>query len=736
MFRALARILGKLLFVLFTLCVIGVLSLAVFAHTFLRYANTQIIESGRADIDLAGMPVNLSSTVWCYDKNAEEYVQWVKLETSENRTWVNIENVPEDFQHAFVAIEDQRFYQHSGVDWKRTAAAGLSLVQGKRVFGGSTITQQLLKNLTSENQVTIKRKLIEICRALQLEKHYSKDQILEWYMNIIYFGRNCYGIAEAANYYFGKDVDELSVSEMCSIVAITNNPSLYDPYNRYEKNQGRKDVILMKMHELGYLSDARYRRAQDEEVVFSAVRRESASAAPVYPYYVDAVIDDVIACFQEQFQVPYKQASSMLYYGGYNIYACVDMDVQRKMDEVYQDPKNVPIANGKPLQSSMIVLDPKNGYILGMEGGLGEKTVARGLNWASGNLARRPCGSSIKPLTVYGPAIESSLVTPDTRFLDSGDIKLSGSSWLPKNDSLRHYGVVSVRYGLVHSLNTIAAQVLDRVGPSCAYAYAEALGLGLDPNDEAYAPMAVGQLSVGTTVRELAGAYSVFPNMGSRVLPRMFSRIEDSTGSIVYENAIDYREIFSDKTAYWVTDMLSDAVRGGTGYEARLDNMPCAGKTGTTENKRDRWFAGYTPYYVGAVWCGFETPARIEMSSNPAAVLWKKVMVSVHDGLEPVSFSKPDDVRLAPVPGYSVKASYTIVGVCANSDGSETEVYRGAATVQYNGDPFFARAPEIDGYVLDVSRSYAKVSMSSVPEAPVTFYYVPVLETTDELALE
>ena len=638
-----------------TLLLIGILTGTMLADLFFHYIKTDIWESEEVRIDLSRMPVNLSSKLYYLDKDTGEYKEWVTLVNNENRVWVSIEDIPVDFQHAFVAIEDQRFYTHHGVDWKRTIAAALNIFTGNRIFGGSTITQQLIKNLTEDNEVTIRRKIVEICRALKLEQRYDKEEILEWYMNIIYFGRGQYGIASAAKYYFGKDVSDLSLSEMCSIAGITNNPSRYDPYVFPQNNEDRRDLILDKMLELEYIDEEQLAQAKAEEFTFLSRDSASAAKAEVYPYYVDTVIEDVLDYFQSAYGVSEAQATSMLYYGGYHIYTCVDMEIQKKMDSVYQDLDKIPkTKDGKQLQSSMVVMDPYTGDIVGIEGGVGEKTVARGLNWACSSLGRRPPGSSIKPIAVYGPALDGGLITPDTVFLDAPDIQLKGTDWFPKNDDWKNRGPITIRSGIISSLNTVAAQVIDILSPARSYIFlTNTLHMSLEESDQDYAPLAAGQLTVGTTAREMASAYTIFPNQGTYTQGRTFSKIFKNDWTLLYDNQPVSNYAISEKSAYWMTDMLEDAVAYGTGSGARLNGMHCAGKTGTTSDNKDRWFVGYTPYYVGAVWCGYETPKKISVSGNPSAKLWKSVMELIHEDLEDTPFPVPDDTYLESVPGYS-----------------------------------------------------------------------------------
>ncbi|MDE7245933.1 MAG: transglycosylase domain-containing protein [Oscillospiraceae bacterium] len=646
------KVIKGLFLTVFTVLVIGIITAALFLKIFLTYIQDDLMASKSVIVDLGAMPVNLSSTIYYKSPETGEYVEWYTLANTENRFWIDGKDIPKRFKEAFIAIEDERFLEHNGVDWKRTLAATASSLSGQSVFGGSTITQQLIKNLTGENQVTVKRKITEICRALKLEENYSKDEILEWYMNVIFFGRKQYGIGSAAMHYFNKEVQDLSLAQICSIVAITNNPSKYDPYNYPGNNKNRQETILQKMLERGYIGEAEYRQAVQEEIVFSEHTEQQELGTEAYPYYVDAVVEDVISFFQESAGITRDQATTMLYYGGYQIYSCVDMDIQEKMDSVYQNPDNIPkTRDGRTLESSMVVIDPYTGDIVGMEGGVGPKTVARGLNWATSKLGRRPPGSSIKPIAVYGPAMDQGLITPNTYYLDSKDIQLKGTSWYPLNYSRRNYGTVTIRYSIAQSLNTVSAQVLDKLTPQASYQFlTQTLHMNLEEADCDYAPLAAGQLTIGTTTREMASAFTIFPTGGTFRQGRTFSHIYDHTGeNLVYENPPVTEQAVSDKTAYWMTDMLQDVVQSGTGTAARMGSMPVAGKTGTTTDDKDRWFVGFTPYYVGAVWTGHSKPAVVRASGNPAITVWKQVMNLIHEDLEPKKFPVPDDISLPKV---------------------------------------------------------------------------------------
>ena len=275
-----------------------------------------------------------------------------------------------------------------------------------------------------------------------------------------------------------------------------------------------------------------------------------------------------------------------------------------------------------------------------------------GMNRATSRIARRPAGSSIKPIAVYAPAMDLGLITPDTRFEDEADIVLAGKpNWLPYNDDRKNRGVVTIRQAVVSSLNVISAQVLDMMGPQTSYDFlTQKLNVtSLEEADCDYAPLALGQLTTGITVREMAAAYCIFPNKGIYTEPRTFTKICDSDGKVIYENKTDSHAAISETTAYWMTDILQNAVNSGTGTEARIKGMSVAGKTGTTTSKKDRWFCGFTPYYTAAVWTGYDKPEKINVSGNPAAQLWKKVMSSIHEGLEDTGFTKPSDCKVSVV---------------------------------------------------------------------------------------
>ncbi len=613
----------------------------IFACVFAYYVKTCLTPN--LDLSLEDFKLNESSTIW-YQDGGGEWRELVNLSGEEHRVWVNYEDIPWYMEKAVVAIEDKRFYEHKGVDWYRTFGAFIEMFARMQTsYGGSTITQQLIKNLTGADEVTIQRKLTEIFGALELEKKYDKREIMEWYLNAVYFGEGCWGVQKAAQTYFGKNVSDLTMAESAAIVGITNLPTYYDPFYNEENNKQRQETILREMYEQGYIDYAQYQQAVNEQLVFTRSPGE-VYTQEIMSYYTEMVIDDVTNDLMKLKGIGRDTARTLLYNGGYQIYCCLDTGVQAAIDAVYTDLNMIPYTGGQQqLQSSIVVMDPYDGRILGISGGVGEKTINFGLNRATGTY--RSPGSSIKPIASYGPAVDLGLITPDTLVMDSQNISLRGTSWFPQNDGGQTFGLVSIFSALQYSLNTVAAQIVDKLpmGPQTSYDYLTSrLGVtSLVPADCDYAPMALGQLTNGISVKEMCQAYCAFVNDGVFTYGRSYSMVTDSDGDIVIDNVPNTVQAFKPNTAYTMTYMMQNGVENGTGSEAALWSMPVAGKTGTSGDYKDRWFVGCTPYYVAAVWTGFDIPEVIHIGGNPAAQLWRKVMAPVHEGLEYQAFPYP-----------------------------------------------------------------------------------------------
>ena len=573
------------------------------ACVFAFYVKTCLTED--IDVSLSDYQLSESSIIYC-ETSAGEYKELATLHGSENRIWVDLEDIPDYLVKALVAIEDHRFYEHKGVDWYRTVGAMFTMLTGgDDSFGGSTITQQLIKNLTGNKEVTVQRKLIEIFQALEFEKKYDKDEIIEWYLNAVYFGEGCDGIYTAAQKYFGKEPSQLTLAESASIVGIVNLPTYYSPFYSEENNKERQETVLRRMYELGYISYDEYEEAKNEQLVFTRSDNEVADQE-IYSYYVEAVIKDVTEDLMEQKGISQDTARQLLYNGGYRVYSCLDPYIQECVDNVYLDVENFPKpyrANDQQLQSAMVIMDPYTGEVVAMSGGVGEKTGNLVLNRATDAL--RAPGSSFKPLAVYAPAIELGLITPSTLVNDAPreEVEMSQNQWYPNNSDFKYRGIIDIATGVRLSLNTVAAQVLDKLGLDASTNFLKnKLGItSLVPDDYNYASLALGELTNGISVLEMAQAYCTFDNSGIFTEARTYSRVTDAAGNIVLDNQPKTHVAMKSSTATNITSLLFSAANYGTGSESIFSGQAIAGKTGSAEGSQDgqdvthAWFVGYAP---------------------------------------------------------------------------------------------------------------------------------------------
>ena len=641
--RTVGSTIGGVFKVLGTILLIFILSALLFGCIFAYYVKSTITPN--INISLDDFSVKQSSSI-LYEASPDNWQQLIELSGSEKRIWVDYNDIPQYMEQAVISIEDKRFYTHKGVDWYRSVGAFFNMFLGMRNdFGGSTITQQLIKNLTKQDDVTVQRKLLEIFQALELEKKYDKQDIMQWYLNVVYYGEGSYGVQAAAQTYFGKDIQDLDLAECAAIAGITNLPTYYDPFYSLANNKERQEIILHEMYKQGYITKEECDAAIAEELQF--VRGEEYTyTQETYTYYEETVIADVIRDLMEEKGINEIAAKQLVYNGGYQIYCCMKPDIQQKVDSIYQNldalPKSYSNPTGQQLQSGIVVMDPHTGEVVALEGGTGSKTINFGLNRAVDT--KRPAGSSFKPVAIYGPATEYGIITPSTLVLDEPDQTLKGTSWFPANSGNSYYGVVTIAEALKRSLNTVSAQILDKLTPRASYDFlTQKLGFtSLIQADCDYAPLSLGQLTNGVTVREMAQAFSAFDNEGVFTYARTYTKVTDSNGNIVLDNTPNTIQAFSANTAHIMSYMLKGAVDGGTGSEARLGNMPVAGKTGTTTDSRDRWFVRYTPYYCAAVWTGYDTPAVMNFSGNPASQIWHSVMASISEGQEYQEFPEAE----------------------------------------------------------------------------------------------
>lgn len=641
---------GKVIGTIFLVCFLGALIFfCIFAVYVKNYLTPQL------DFDYESFTLNQTSVIYYEDRSTGEQKVLQSLYGSENRIWASFDELPDDLVFATVALEDKRFYKHHGVDWYRTCSAFVNMFIGMRdTFGGSTLTQQLIKNTTKEEESTVRRKLVEIFRALEFEKEYDKDEIMEMYLNTIYFGESSYGVYSASLTYFGKEVSQLSLAECASLISITNNPSIYDPYINPEKNKERQEAALWAMLEQGYITREEYEEAKAEELVFQR-GSASESSSTVYSYFVDQVIRDVVNDLVEATGYSSNVVTQMVNSGGYSIYSTVDVDIQSAMEEVFYDLSSLPASVGtyQQLQAGMVIIDNTTGDVVAMCGGLGEKEGSLTLNRAAQSY--RSPGSCIKPLAVYGPALDLGLITPATVY-DDTPLTYDGEPW-PKNYDRTYRGLMTVTEAMAISNNTIPAKIVQQLTPQYCFDYlTNKLGFDLVAarevssgtlSDINIAPMALGGLTNGVTVKQMAEAYEAIANSGVYREARTYTKVVDSHGNVILDNAQDSNVAMKEKTSYYLTDMMEAVVTEGTGTDAALSNVPVAGKTGTTTNDYDRWFCGYTPYYCAAVWTGYDSQEEIileDQSINPAIALWQKVMEKAHEGLSTKDFYQPSSV--------------------------------------------------------------------------------------------
>lgn len=655
-------------FVLLTLFLVGLTTGAICCCALAYYVNSYI--KPEAKLDISSLSMKFNSEIYytnTYGKN--KVLQTLKSE--EDREWVSMESIPEELKQAFVAIEDKRFYEHNGVDWKRTAGAALNWILPTGAgYGGSTITQQLIKNMTSDDDYSVKRKLTEIVRAITLEEQLDKDTILELYMNIIYFGENSYGVQTASRTYFGKNVSKLDLAQCAMIAGLTQNPSANDPYKHPEAAKERQEAVLGQMYEQGYISESEYKDAVAEELEYKRSSKKTKEGS-VYSYFTDTVIRDVVNDLQKEKGFSQEYAQALVSNGGLQIYSTMDLQVQKTLENVYENDANFPTIyddDGVPLQSAMVVLDPTNGNILGIVGGRGKKTESLVLNRAT-QTTRAP-GSSIKPLSTYAPAIDAGLITPYSTVTDMPVFKYQGKAW-PKNENLTYAGQTTIMDGVAQSTNTVAVQVLKMLTTDSSFDFlTEKLGFNtlLADDDNGYAQLALGGLTEGVTVRQMAQGYTALANYGKLSEAKSYSKVLDANGNVILNHEDDEPEQVFDRgktTAYYMNAMLTNAVENGTGKLAKIEGIDVAGKTGTTTDNKDRWFAGYTPYYVGVCWVGFDSGEGLpSLNPNPAVQLWSTVMNRLHEDKDSKSFKSSSSF---------VKAEYCADSGMAPSDACKSD---------------------------------------------------------------
>ena len=586
--------------------------------------------------NLSNLKLNYTTFIYVNGDNddSSKPVQYKSLYGGENRIWVDYDKIPKAMRNAIVAIEDKRFWEHNGVDWKRTvgAAANLFGVGGKNsIYGGSTITQQLIKNLTGENEDSITRKVKEIFRALNLEKKYSKEEILTAYLNVVNFGNNCNGVETAAKSYFGKDIQNCDIAECASIAGITQNPTAYNPLLHPEANKKRQQTVLTAMHDQKKISDDEYKKAMAESEHMQFVTQKKATVVDensVWDWYTETLFEDVKDGLMKAYNCSSDYAIDLIYHGGLKIYSAVNNEMQTIAQDAFTNKTTFP-SEYPNLQGGFYAMD-YSGRVLAVVGARGKKTQNRPWNNATDSM-RQP-GSSIKPLAVYAPAVNLGKVNYSSLINDEPQPDWFGKGEPgPNNWDSTFHGMITVKYALEESYNAAAVQLFKIVTPTYGLNFmSHKLGFTTLVKGDYNLAAGIGGLTKGVTVKEMTAGYQIFGNGGKYYKPYTYYYITDHDGNVI--PGMDNRQeisvqAISSSTATIMNKLLNNVMVNGTGVHANISGWQTYGKTGTTDSNKDSWFIGGTPYAVAGVWTGYSTPRKTEeYQASFAKKIWKTIM--------------------------------------------------------------------------------------------------------------
>ncbi len=599
----------------------------------------------------------LNSNIHIYDNNDNEILS---VNQEKNIEYLSYDQIPEAVFNAFIAVEDKRFYKHHGIDIKSLARAGVAIIKndGAITQGGSTITQQLVKLTYLSTEQSIERKVKEIIIALELEKQFSKKEILEYYVNNIYFGNNAYGINSASLEYFGKPVTELSLAQICYLAAIPNNPTIYDPYTKDETGVNpntieRQTLFLDMMLDNGFITKEEYDTAKAEKIELNS--SDSATGYDIRKHIVLEEVAEILMkedgfklkykfdsdaerkVYEQEYNEAKKSALAKLYKNGYSIYTSFNEALQNETQEIIDNALSGNTETTDEgiyaLQASTVLLNNETGLIEAIVGGR-TSPITDYNNRATG--LQRQNGSTMKPIAVYAPAIELKGLLPTT-IVD--DTKEEDG---PKNAG-SYMGKITARQALQYSSNVVAYKLYREVKPQVGLSYLQNMEFKNIVDADYNLSSGLGGLTVGTNVKEMAGAYSTLANKGKYNRPSCVREIRDKDGNVVYSHTKTNTEIYSEATAIIVTDMMKTVVDAGTGKSAKFNNtIEVAGKTGTTDDTKDLWFAGYTPLYTAVVWSGYDNPKTVQGVS--AGKIWSQIMANAHKGLNNLKFDEGENI--------------------------------------------------------------------------------------------
>ena len=755
--RVTVRLLKAFILCVLAICIIGMIGGLIFVKRILDNSPEVTPDDVR--------PKGYTTIVYA-DDGATELERFV--EAGSNREYKSIDQIPVDLQHAFVAIEDERFYEHNGIDPQGILRAGIiGITSGDFSQGASTLTQQLIKNNVFPDFVNeetfydrLERKIQEQFLALDIEKQMSKDEIMEAYLNTINLGQNTLGVQSASKRYFNKDVSELTLSECTVLAAITQNPSLYNPITNPEDNARRRTEVLNRMLDQGYIDQAAYDEAAADDVYtrIQAVNAAIGEDSP-YSYFIDALSEQVIDDLISRLGYTESQAYNALYSGGLTIISTQNTTMQQICDEEMNNDANFPWLKEYGLsyaltvtradgtienygseavqnyrastygvdsaltfsseeqaramveewkatiaqegdtyderititpqpQASVTIIDQATGQIKAMVGGRGAKETSQSLNRAYQGSRRQP-GSCFKILATYAPALDTNQITLASVFDDKPWHYSDGTEF--KNVGNKYYGNVTVREAIAQSMNSVAVQTIQQIGPQLGYEYAKNnFSMSSLVENDMYEPIALGGLTHGVYNYELCAAFASIANGGVYNTPTLYTKILDHDGNVLIENPTESHQAVKDSTAALLTSAMESVVEEGSGSAAALDNMPVAGKTGTADNDKDIWFCGFTPYYTCAVWGGYDDPKSMtNIDTTFRFRIWKSIMSRIHAGLETKQFEMPTSVEQKTIctesgmlarPGCPSRTEYFA------TDNAPTETCTGHASLEQPAD--------------------------------------------------
>ena len=646
-----------------------------------------------------------------------------ELAGEENRKIIPLNEMGEYIPKAYVAIEDERFYKHSGIDLYRTAGAIFTYITngGSSSFGGSTITQQLVKNLMEDDDDSIARKIREWSRAYKVEQMLSKSQILELYLNEIFVGGQCYGVESGAKYYFSKSAKDLSLAEAAFLAGINDSPNYYNPFGEEDKTEtinNKTKLVLGKMLEVEdengvpFITQEEYDAAIAEVDEGLKFKQGNFSEKSDLSFLEVEAIKEVIQDLMEEYDVDYKRAYTMVYNNGYRIYTTQNSDIQDRMEEEYLKDKYIKDATTKKgkeedahSQSGMVIIDHTNGQVVGCVGGIGEDSPTYGLDRAT---SERQQGSAMKPLAAIAPGLENGVITAATVYDDS--VTRFGGD--PYENSTGYHGLITVRKSIEVSSNIVNMKIISNVGPENSVEFLDEIGMSQINEEDAVLSLALGGSYHGSSPLQMAAGYAMIANGGEYIEPTFYTKVEDSNGNVILETKQETKRVMSEGNAYILSSILTAPVTGvnGTAGSCAISGMDVAAKTGTTTSMKDRWLCGFTPYYAGATWFGYDEPETIAFGnrgmSNPALTIWDAIMTDIHEDLEGKRFERPSNI---------VKAE-----ICMDSGRAATDECTRTYTEQFVSGTVPGKC---DGHkTVDICKETGKLATEFCPETEKKTY--------------